>query len=150
DQQRFPRRQVQRFHAADDLLRDAAGGEQPRIDAGSGDDDQDLRDEEYRRQRDAPEVGPADVAVDEHGDDDREDRRDARRLGRREDAAVDAAEDHDRRAERPARVLGGGADRRPRGLLAYRHIAAARVDDHVDRVDQPDQQAWNDAGSEQR
>src|SRR2546426_584039 len=71
-------------------------------------------------------------------------------LGGREDAAIDAAEDDDRRAERPAGVLGGLPDLRPGCLLADQgDIAGARIEHDVDAVDEPDEQARQDAGREQ-
>src|SRR5712671_4670986 len=149
-QQDLPQRQLQRIHGADDVLRNAARGQQPGIDAGGRHDDENLGDQEYGRERDAPQVAPADVAVDEHGHHQRVDSRDPGGFGRCEDAAIDAAEDHERRTERPAGLLGGGPDFRPRRPLAGRDLAGAGVEDDVDRVDEPDQQARQDAGREQR
>ena len=94
----------------DDLLRDAAGREQPGVEAGCRHDHQDLRDQEHRAQDDAPELAQADLAVHHHGHEQRIDHRDAGGFGRREYAAVDAAENDDDRADRPAGLLG----RRPR------------------------------------
>ena len=52
--------------------------------------------------RDVPELAPADLAVDRHGDERDIDAGRAGGLGRREHAAVEPAEDQHRRADRPA------------------------------------------------
>src|SRR6185437_3525378 len=92
-QQSDDRPGVERADIIDELLRNAAGGQQPGIDAGAGDDQQDLGRQIGRAHHDTAEVRPRDLPINEFGNDDRIDDGNARGLGGREDAAIDAAED---------------------------------------------------------
>ena len=91
----------------------------------------------------------SDLAIDGHGNEQRIDHRDAGGLGRREHAAVNAAENNDDGADRPARLLGRGPDILPARRRRQRHHFDPRIDHHVDRVDDADQKARQDASGEQ-
>ena len=130
-------------------MRDAAGRQQPRINAGRGDDEQDLRDEERGAHQDLPEAEDVDLAVDEHGHKQRIDDGDAGGLGRREHAAIDAAEDHGERADRPARLLGRLPDRLPARFGAERNAFHPGIAHDEGGIDDADEKARQDAGGEQ-
>ena len=113
EQQRLPVRQVQRADRVDQVLRNAARGHEPGINAGAGDYNQDLRDQYDRADHDAAEFGKIHFAINDHRHKERIDHGDPGRLGRGEYATIDAAEDHDDGADRPARFLGRDPDALP-------------------------------------
>ena len=149
DHQDDPGRNLERLNRGDRGLRDAADGQQPREHARPGDDDQHLRGQIHRVDRDVPDPAPRDVPVDELGDEDRVDAGDARRLGGREDPGIDAAEDDPRCAERPDAGFAGPQEFPHLEGAAFADIAAGGVPVDVAAHHQRHQEARKDAGDEQ-
>src|SRR5262249_53709690 len=133
----------------DQHRRKAASGDQPGERAGRRYDDQDLRDQRGRIDRDGPELRPGELAVDEHRDHDGVDAGETGRFGRRGQAAVNAAEDDDRRQQRPDRILEVDDDVLALDRSRDGNFLDPRIPHYVDRERDADQDAGGKAGEKQ-
>ena len=117
--------------------------------AGVGDDEHDHRRRDDRLAQHRRQILQADLAVDQHADDQRVQHRHGRGLGGCEHTAVDAAQDDHRHQQRPGGLAGG----RPEAQAAIAVVLAPALplavdpDEHHQRAG--DQDAGAEAGDEQ-
>ena len=149
DYQHRPRLCPDIIDEADHRLRHAADRQQPRIDAGGGDDDEYLGAHVGRSHGCLPEIAPTEVAVEVLRHDDGVDCGDGAGFGGVEDARVDAAQDDARRHQGEDAVTRRLDETLPFELLRTADLIDAGVDIDVARHQGGQQQTRHEAGDEQ-